>query len=442
MAQGRERSLSRVEVVGGWSPKWLEELARQTGATIRQRKKDIWLLVWVLAFGTPLGLERTLRGLHEMYNRHAAQTVTFSSFYDWLNTGLAEMLRQMCLDAIARRCDDLAVPEGMMAQFSEMLALDASILRLHDALAAVFPGTATPAAAKLHLVINVLSGGVSHLRLTGATTSDGTPYKRLGDWVCGRLLLFDLGYYDFHFFHRIHHKGGFFLSRVKTNANFVVVEAPPPLPGQRPLVGQRLKDVLRTDKSDLLDLKVEVPVKLRKYRGRRRTVVQVWRLVAMWRPEGGHFVYLTNLSEEAVCADDLPVLYTLRWQVELVFKALKSAFSIDEVPSHKQEVVEVLIWSSLLAALLSQNLHRYLRDLVPPDRHLPPLRWAKVFARNARDIFDVLIDNHPHLARRLLRTLLRDAPDPNRSRDDRSILQVPIPRQTTSILENQAQAAA
>ncbi len=45
-----------------------------------------------------------------------------------------------------------------------------------------------------------------------------------GEWVAGALILFDLGYYDFWLFDRIDANGGWFVSRVKANADFEIVE--------------------------------------------------------------------------------------------------------------------------------------------------------------------------------------------------------------------------
>ena len=57
------------------------------------------------------------------------------------------------------------------------------------------------------------------MRLTPARADDRSPWQRLGPWVRGKLLLMDLGYFAYELFARIADNGGFFLSRLKGNAN-------------------------------------------------------------------------------------------------------------------------------------------------------------------------------------------------------------------------------
>ena len=98
------------------------------------------------------------------------------------------------------------MPEGVLSGFEELLAIDASVLRLHDLLSPTFAACRTnhtKAAAKLHVVMNVLDGSPRKVKLTSERTGNGTPWKRVGQWVRGRLMLFDLGYYSFHLFDRI-----------------------------------------------------------------------------------------------------------------------------------------------------------------------------------------------------------------------------------------------
>ena len=65
-----------------------------------------------------------------------------------------------------------------------------------------------------------------------------------------------------------------------------------------------------------------------------------------------------------VCAQKLPAgaaiyLYRLRWQIELIFKQLKSVLRIDEVPSGKEHRLQCEVWARLLAGLMLFSWHRY-----------------------------------------------------------------------------------
>jgi DDE family transposase len=67
---------------------------------------------------------------------------------------------------------------------------------------------------------------------------------RRGPWVAGRLLLFDLGYFRWQLFDRIRANGGYFISRLRDDANPVIAAENRRWRGaSRKLVGQRLREV-------------------------------------------------------------------------------------------------------------------------------------------------------------------------------------------------------
>ena len=117
------------------------------------------------------------------------------------------------------------VAPQLLASFRELLAIDATMVRLHSFLAQAYPACRTnhtQAAAKLHVVMNILDGSPCRVKLTSERTHDQTPWRRAGPWIKGCLLLFDLGYFSYGLFDRIDQNGGFFLTRCKANANCIV----------------------------------------------------------------------------------------------------------------------------------------------------------------------------------------------------------------------------
>ena len=68
------------------------------------------------------------------------------------------------------------------------------------------------AALKMHLVISVLDYTPNTLKFRAGKDNDNAAWRGVGKWVEGKLLMMDLGYYSFWFFHRIHRNKGFFLT--------------------------------------------------------------------------------------------------------------------------------------------------------------------------------------------------------------------------------------
>lgn len=65
-----------------------------------------------------------------------------------------------------------------------------------------------------------------------------------------------------------------------------------------------------------------------------------------------HMILLTSLSSEAFPVAQLGALYRLRWQIELVFKRMKSLLHIDRLPAKDPDLARAWLHAHLLFALL------------------------------------------------------------------------------------------
>jgi IS4 transposase len=400
--------------------------ARRTGAVRRARKVDIYVLVWTLVLGIHIGARRSLDGLRQLYQRAGRHRLTRSAFYDRLSPAMAKLMRDLVADALAAQPPGPRHASGPLSTFTELLAIDTTVLKLHRLLQRAFPGT-NGAAAKLHVVMNVFDGSAKKVKLTSELVADTAPWKRVGPWVRDRLLLFDLGYYRFHLFHCIDDNGGFFITRAKSNFNPVIVGLNRSWRGRSiDVVGDRLLDVLPRLQRAVLDVDVEVTYDKRVYNGVRSTVVRTFRLVAVRNAQTGDYhVYLTNIAAEQLAGADVGQTYRLRWQAELLFKALKSHGQLDELPSRKPSVVACLVWASVLCVIVRGVLYRLVRAQMDANRHLPPLRFAALFARWATALLELVVAPPTAAHQWLWRHLLAEAPDPNVRRPDRALARVP-----------------
>lgn len=396
----------------------IDELARALGVLKRERKVDLTSLVWTLTLAFQVGTSRTIEGLRVAYQRVAGHTIARSAFYTRLTASLAELLRRLAQEGIDRLGASPTAPGGFLKGFKELLAIDSTVIGLHDLLASDFPGCRTnhtKAAAKLHMVMNAADGSPRHLRLTPERTADTTPWQRVGKWLSGSLILFDLGYYSFHLFDRIDQNGGYFLTRLKSNANPTIRGANRVWRGRAvELEGRKLQTVLKEIQRDVLDVEAEVAFKGRAYRRVRRIRRRPFRLIGIRNAETGNYhLYITNVPPERLSAEDITRTYALRWQVELLFKAMKQHGNLDQLPSSNRPVVECLIWASVLSSLASQVVCRLVKTKLTDGRHIPPLRWAALFSRNALALLSVTLklDSREDHALDLL--LIKEAPDPN-----------------------------
>ena len=402
----------------------LERLAYESGMIRRRRKVEPSAMLWTLVLGFATGRERTLAGLCRMYQCATGTSLVPSAFYDRFTPELVRFLRAV----VSRLCGQIAEHEpmfrGVLSKFSDVLVTDASVVTLHRLLARRYPGTRTnsnPAAAKLHLVMSVMGAGLEKVKFTGERANDHRSL-RMGPWVGGRLLLFDLGYFRYQLFDCIDRNGGCFLTRLPAGANPLIVGANQRWRGRSiALEGKRLDDVAGKLRRMTLDVEVEVQFQRRVYDRRRSIHRRRFRLIGVRDPHtASYWFYLTNIPAEEFDAESLAQVYACRWQVGLIFKELKSHYRLAELPTRKARVVEALVLSSIITLLVSRRLLDAVRRRLRRMRHrIPEGRWASLFAAAAVNILGLLLmpaRTARTLAKRLEPMLLHEAVDPNRSR--------------------------
>ena len=170
-------------------------------------------MFWCVVLGFGTGAERTLAGLRRSYERATGKSLVPSSFYDRFTPGLARMFRAVLAQLMNKLASSDVRYGGVLEGFRDVLAADATVIKLHRLLARRFPGTRTnssPAAAKLHLVMSVRGTGAHKVKVTGERAKDHRTMQ-MGPWVAGRLLLFDLGYFRYQLFDCIDRNSGYFI---------------------------------------------------------------------------------------------------------------------------------------------------------------------------------------------------------------------------------------
>jgi hypothetical protein len=75
-------------------------------------------------------------------------------------------------------------------------------------------------------------------------------------------------------------------------------------------------------------------------------------------------VYITNASPEHVPTKHVHDLYSLRWQIEILFKTWKSFFKIDYCKEIKKERLECYLYGQLIAILLCSSTIFQMRQLL------------------------------------------------------------------------------
>jgi putative transposase len=321
-------------------------MARESGFRKREPRKlspRAWFWATVLAFGA--GPKRTLAATARLASLFSGKPLSRQGLHQRFTPEAVAFMRRAC-ERLSQRVATLpkeALP-GKLSTFEDLSLLDSTTIRLADRLAQRYPAcrhNVRKAAIKIHAQMSLTHQQTERIRLTAERVHDrkGAP---LGSWMRGRLLLFDLGYFDYSLFSTVTHCGGAFLSRLKTSANGTIVAARKGCQARH--VGGELNRPIYND--TVVDLDVAFG------HGASRAV---FRVVGIFNPDLGDFHwYVTSLPPEDFSTEEIAQIYRLRWQIELLFKEMKSLCRIHQIGSGKEEVVEVMIYAGLCAVFLSR----------------------------------------------------------------------------------------
>jgi hypothetical protein len=159
----------------------------------------------------------------------------------------------------------------------------------------------------------------------------------------GSIVAMDRGYSDYALYGRWTDQNVYFVTRLKDNARYEVLDAGP-LPANRNILADDLIQ-FTGDKAQK-----DCPYPLRR--------------VVVWDPVGDReIVLLTNLLEFG--STTIAAIYKDRWEIELFFKALKQNLRVKSFVGTSENALRIQIWTALIAILLLKWVH-----------HLSQAKWS------------------------------------------------------------------
>lgn len=330
----------------------LQKTAKRVGFVQRCRAIHPLQLVLSLVSSLSKGNCTAIADLHRQFNGlclSEKDNVAYKPYHNQLRKKEFPLfMRQLVQFAIAQftRKHCAKLPEKLSC-FEDVLLQDGSSFHIHKELAGVYPSRfkRNPAAIECHMTMSLKTLSPTAMTISADTASERDFLPQPAS-MNNKLLLADAGYPDFNFFAELEQCGGFYLCRGAQSLNPTVVEARNDKGRLLPkLANKKLKEVTRsTNRSRVLDLKVR--------RGK-----QMFRVIRRWFSEEKRFcIWLTNLPPETYSADDVMAIYRCRWQVELLFKELKSHTNWQKFMTAQKAIVDGLVWASLLALIIRRSV--------------------------------------------------------------------------------------
>jgi hypothetical protein len=298
-----------------------------------------------------------------LQQRMTARAVAF--LQDLLQTAFAKL-----------HTGDTICEEGIFAPFSRVHITDSTGFGLPESLAKDFPGaggSGSKAGAKIQLVWEYKSHTFDHFALIPWNVPDSKYVDTVVALArAAALFLFDLGYFKLAAFAKIVAAQAYFLSRLNHQATV------------REVVGGRhhaldLATSLAHDpravveKSVVLGAYERIPTRLIAVRmpeaivNERRRQAYTAAKKAGYTPTQAHLallawnLFITNVPVTVWAAKTVAVAYTLRWQVELVFRGWKSGLHVATLTTTTKYSTLCYLYGRMLLILLTSALSSPLR---------------------------------------------------------------------------------
>jgi IS4 transposase len=195
---------------------------------------------------------------------------------------------------------------------------------------------------KAHVLLDHDDYLPSYVLITEAKKSDVRIAQSL-ELNPGSIVAIDRAYNDYRLFAKWTDRGVFFVTRLKDNAAYKVVES---------FLGPLPRNILADQ--------------IIRFTGTQavKSCSHLLRRVVVWDPVNERaIVLLTNLLQFG--ATTIAAIYKDRWEIELFFKALKQNLKVKSFVGTSRNALLIQIWTALIAMLLLKWLH-----------HLSKAKWS------------------------------------------------------------------
>ena len=231
------------------------------------------------------------------------------------------------------RCQAVAQGRRKFRFKNKLLSLDASVIDLCATLFDWAKFRRTKGAVKLHLLLDHEGYLPTYAVITEGKQHEVTVAKTLR-FAPGSILVCDRGYVDYAWFASLTLQGVFFVTRLKANAVYRVVGTRA-VPANSHIMSEELIELTGPGAA------AKCPYPLRR--------------VLVFDPESEDWVVLLT-NQLTFGATTIARIYQDRWQIELLFKALKQHLKIKTFVGTSANALHTQLWTALIALLILKYL--------------------------------------------------------------------------------------
>jgi len=381
-----------VESVKGFFNKSADEKAKETHFVQRKSKMSGSIFLQTLVFGFLDNARSSLNDLVEFCHTHFEVDISAQGLNERINNYNLKFLGEMFRLALTIFRQAIKLPLKILTQFTAVNITDSTGISLPESLSEEFPGSggaASSAALKIQLVMDFLTGSFKKVTLTDGITPDQKYKGHIDVAEKNSLNIFDLGYFAISYLKALADKGAYFLCRLLTTTNLYYED------GSK----VNLLSLLRSERRDRFELVLCIGQKImlscrvcffrapeevanRRRQKAREEARKKGRNVSKNSLELMDWtILLTNVPSCMLLLDQVALLYSVRWQIELIFKLWKSHMKLYIISGYRKERILVELYAKLIGLVLFQFLTM---PLWSKDINLSPTKAFKRFVKKIR----------------------------------------------------------
>lgn len=303
--------------------------------------------------------------------------------------------------------------EKIECKFGRVVIDDSTVFQLPEEYSGTYRGSgggASNAAIKNQYCYDLLSQEIIDITVQEGTVPD-CKYP-LQDLRKNDLRIEDLGYFKIDRFCKVQEAEAYYLSRLKFNLNIYGFEAgkykqidliktirmmkPGEIKSIWIYLGKKEKFHTRLVLEKVPEqVANEKRRKLKTDKQNKRKAISNERLIFC-----DVNAFITNCTEEQLPNHLLRQCYSLRWQIEIMFKAWKSFFKIDKVRQMKIERFECFHYGCLMWIIASTHLLRYFKQwhLKKYNEEISELKFFKLIASIKQEMKEIIKSNEQNIS--------------------------------------------
>lgn len=378
-----------------FSAEELDSLARETGFVRRSSKCTPQDFVSLCVFSTQSVATDSLMHLCNHLDVENQLSLSTEGLNQRFNPTAVAFLKALFSNLLQEKIGSRSTILSQVGDFFRRIRLlDSTVFQLPDEYATSYlgsGGSAHTAGMKIQLEYELKSGDFLQVDVGPGKNNDGTyGTKRALTARPGDLCIRDLGYFDLKDFETMQNHGAFYVSRLKLNVQ-VYKKNPHPeyfqngkvrkdtlyqevdleaimnelQPGESAemypvYLGKKRKLATRLVVYKLTPEQTEKRLKARAANEKKKNITYLDRTKRL----SGVGIFITNIGAEMVSKKQIYELYSLRWQIEILFKTWKSMFRIDRCKHIKISRFECHVYGRLIAIFLSSSLMFQMRQFL------------------------------------------------------------------------------